>query len=202
MIDNKENNRNNCAIIMDANEVLKEMNNYWKSKLDKYYDHIVETFSEEIAKEHGISPFDLLEKGKKMKSEIMKMEKKVKEVESKSSEKKELSQMSHKELAEICIGYGLKKRKKNLDMINDIQNYEQLKDKKVPEEKAPAKEKGESSKTKKQTKEKAKEVNEPVKGDSKKESWADIVDEEEFEKDFEEVNDDPLELQEEDLDDL
>lgn len=190
---------------MDATEVLKEMNNYWKKQLDKYYDHIVETFSEEVAKEHGISAVSLIEKGKKMKSEIMKMEKKAKEVESKSSEKKELSQMSHKELAEICIGYGLKKRKKNLDMINDIQNY--LKNnpehvKENPEEssktKIPAKEKGESSKTKKQTKENSKEVG---KENSKKESWADIVDEE-FEKDFEEVNNDPLELQEEDLDDL
>lgn len=132
---------------MDATQVLSQMNATWSSMLDKYYDHVAEEHLKDISEKFNIPLEDLQAKTNGLKEQIMEKlitkidpinNEKTKVPKAKSSkakkdeDKNELEKMGRKELQEMCKNRGIPTKRKNLDMINSIKEYDE-KHKKEPE---------------------------------------------------------------------
>ena len=146
---------------MDAAQVISNMNSTWLRLMDKYYDHIAEEYIKWMATEYNMPIDELTERAKPVKaqilatvssqaiqpdppaqpSEIKKVPKKPVKKPSSAESTSQYASMSRKDLAELCKQRKLTVRRKNLDMIQsldeqDAQNAPPVPD--VPIEAPPA----------------------------------------------------------------
>ena len=131
---------------MDAAQVIATMNTTWATLIDKYYDHIADEYIAWMSREYNVPVDELRAKAEPVKAKIlasaeqnvnaMTVKKKPKSLSSiraaASKANTEASEngnsvyakMSRKELIDTCKSRSLPVKRKNLDMINALVEFD------------------------------------------------------------------------------